>query len=121
MVNVEDDRRWWLRVTRNKLVHKRSREAREIGAGHTGFEPGEGRGACQVLGRLKRDAFDAQLEQGVMPQAIGIIAVRIPRSDLIEALREEIAERMIDIGGVTLVADSSGQAFCEPDLPVNPA
>jgi hypothetical protein len=56
-----------------------------------------------------------------VPQAIGIIAIGIPRSDLIDTLREEIAEGMVDIRGVALIADSSGQALCEPDLPVNPA
>jgi hypothetical protein len=40
---------------------------------------------------------------------------------LINALREKVTERMVNIGGVALVADRSGQAFRETDLPVNPA
>jgi hypothetical protein len=59
MVEVEDDRRWRLRVAGKEMVHKCLCEAIEIGAGHTVFKPGEGWGTRQVLGRIKRDAFDA--------------------------------------------------------------
>jgi hypothetical protein len=103
------------------MVHKGLREAIEIGAGHPVFQPGEGRGTRQVLGRLKRDAFDAQLEHGIVPQTIGLIAIRIPRRDLIDPLREKVTEGMVNVRGRALVADHRGQARCETDLPVNAA
>jgi hypothetical protein len=121
MVEVEDERRWRLRVAGNEMVHKCLCEAIEIGAGHTVGKPGGGRGTRQGLGRIKGDAFDAQRDHGVVPPTIGLIALRIPRSDLIDTRREEIAPRMIDIRRGALVAASSGQALCEPDVPVHPA
>lgn len=78
MVEVEDDRRRRRRGAGDAMVDKRLREAREIRAGHAVFEPAEGRGTCQVLGRIEREAFNTQLEHGVVPQPLGIIASRIP-------------------------------------------
>jgi hypothetical protein len=34
--------------------------------------------------------LDTELEQGVVPEAIGIIAVRIPRGNLVDTLGEEV-------------------------------
>jgi hypothetical protein len=97
------------------------REAVEIGASHAVFEPGEGRSTRQGLSRIKRDAFDAQLEHGIVPETIGIIAIRIARRDLIDALGEEVSKRMVNIRGMAFVAYCSGQAFGEADLAVDAA
>jgi hypothetical protein len=97
------------------------REAVEIGASHAVFEPGEGRSTRQGLSRIKRDAFDAQLEHGIVPETIGIIAIRIARRDLIDALGEEVSKRMVHIRGMAFVAYCSGQAFGEADLAVDAA
>jgi hypothetical protein len=121
VIEVEDNGGRGLGVTRNEVVHERPGEAVEVGAGHAVFEPGEGRGTRQVLGGVERDTLEAQLEHWVVPQTIGIIPIRIPRGNLINARREKVTERMVNIGGVALVADRRGQAFRETDLPVNPA
>jgi hypothetical protein len=104
----------------NEVVNKRLREAVEIGARHAVFEPGEGRSTRQVLSRIKRDAFDAQLEHGSVPETIGIIAIRIARRNLIDALGEEVPKRMVNIRGRAFVAYCSGQAFGEAALAVDP-
>jgi hypothetical protein len=119
MVEVEDNRRGGLRVAGKKLVHKRLRETREIGAGHAVFEPRERRGTRQVLRGIQRAAFHAQLQQGIIPQTVGIIAVRIARGALIDALREEVPEGMGNIRRVALVAHGGSQALREADLAVD--
>ena len=55
-----------------------------------------------------------------MPETIGIIAVRIPRGDLIDTLGEESPEGMIDIGSMTLLPDSSRETLGQPNLTVDP-
>jgi hypothetical protein len=121
VIEVKNNRRWRLRVAGNEVVNKRMREAVEIGASHAVFEPGEGRSTRQGLSRIKRDAFDAQLEHGIVPETIGIIAIRIARRDLIDALGEEVSKRMVNIRGMAFVAYCSGQAFGEADLAVDAA
>jgi hypothetical protein len=51
------------------------------------FEPGEGRGTRQVLRGVERDSLDAELKHGVIPETVGIIAVRIAGSNLIPKFR----------------------------------
>ena len=121
VIEVEDNRRWRLGVAGNEVVNKRMRKAVEIGARYAVFEPGEGRSTRQVLPRIERDAFDAQLEHGIVPETIGIIAIRLARRDLIDALGEEVPKRMVNRRGLTFVAYCSGQTFGEADLSVDPA
>jgi hypothetical protein len=119
MVDVEDNRRRGLGVARQKLVDKGLREAIEIGAGEAVFEAGERRGTRQILRGIKRAAFYAQLKYRIIAQAVGVITIRIARGDLIDALREEVSKRMVNIGGVALVAYRGSEALREADLPVD--
>ena len=54
-----------------------------------------------------------------MPEAIGIIAVRIPGGDLIDTLGQEVTERMVDIGRMPLVLHGSSKTFGEANLAVD--
>ena len=119
VIEVKNNRRWRLRVAGNEVVNKRMREAGEIGASHAVFEPGEGRSTRQDLSRIKRDAFDAQLEHGIVPETIGIIAIRIPRSDLVDTLGQEVSEGVIYTGLMSLVLHGSGKACGETNLAVD--
>src|SRR5215470_8685573 len=111
VIEVKNNRRWRLGVAGNEVVNKRMREAGEIGASHAMFEPGECRSTRQVLSRIKRDAFDAQLEHGIVPETIGIIAIRIARRDLINALGEAVPEWVGNIRGMAFSAYGGGQAL----------
>src|SRR5262249_46796628 len=119
VIEVKNNRRWLLGVAGNEGVNKRLREAVEIGASHAVFEPGEGGRTRQVLSRIKRDTFDAQLEHGIVPETLGIIAIRIARRDLIDTLGEEVSKRMVNIRGMAFVGYCSGQACGETDLSVD--
>ena len=121
VIEVKAKRRWRLGVTRHEMVHNRARPTGEIGARHAVFEAREGRGAGEVLGRLQGDPLYTELQHGVVPKAIGIVAVGIPAGDLIETLGEEVAEGMIDIRRVAPVTYGSGQALGQADLAVDTA
>ena len=54
-----------------------------------------------------------------MPEAIGIIAVRIPGGDLIDPLGQEVTERVVDRGRMPLVLHRRGKAFGEAKLAIN--
>jgi hypothetical protein len=102
------------------VVDERLRETVEVRTGHLMFEPGEGWGTGQVLSRIERSAFHTQLKQGIVPQTVGIIAVRIAGGELIDPLGKEVPERMGDVRRVTLVTHGGSQAFGQADLPVDP-
>jgi hypothetical protein len=54
-----------------------------------------------------------------MSETIGIVAIRIPGSDLVDTLGQEGMEGMIDIGWVPLVLYGGGKTCSEANLPVD--
>jgi hypothetical protein len=54
-----------------------------------------------------------------MPEMIGIIAVGIPRGDLIDPLGQEVTERVVDVGRMPLVLHSRSKACGEANLAVD--
>ena len=78
------------------------------------FEPGEGRDTRQVLRGIERYPLHAELKQGIVPETIGIIAVRIAGGELIDPLREQVTQRMISIRRMSLVVHSGGQGSVKP-------
>jgi hypothetical protein len=54
-----------------------------------------------------------------VPETIGIIAIRIPRGDLVDTLGQEVSEGVIYIGLMSLVLHGSGKAFGETNLAVD--
>ena len=66
-----------LRVAGDEVVHQRLGEAIDVLAVHAVFKPREGRCTGQVLSRLQGQPVDPHLEQGITPQAVSVIAVRI--------------------------------------------
>jgi hypothetical protein len=119
VIEVEDHRRRGGGGVGHEVVNKRVGKAVEIGAGHTVFEPGERRGTRQVLRGIERETCDAQLQQGIRPATIGIIAVRIAGGDLLEARGEEVPERLVNIRWMALVAHGGSQPLGEADLAGN--
>ena len=107
-------------VTGDKVVDERLREPVDIFAQcHTVLEPGEGRGACQVLRGFPGGPLHAELKQGVVPEAIRIIAVGIPGGNLVDPIRKEVPEGVVDIRRMPLVLHSSGKAFGQANLAVD--
>ena len=120
VIEVEDNGRGGLGVARNEVIDERLREAVEVGAGHAVFEPREGRGTRQVLRGIERYPLHAELKHGIVPETIGIIAVRIAGGDLIDPLGEQVTQGMISIRRMALVAHGGGQALRQADLAVDP-
>jgi hypothetical protein len=79
-------------VAGDKVVDQHAREPVEILAVDAVFKPGKGRGTRQVLRGLQGGPLHTELKQGVVPETIGIIAIRIPRSDLVDTLGQEVLE-----------------------------
>jgi hypothetical protein len=64
--------------------------------------------------------FDTELKHGVVPEAIGIIAVGIPGGELIEPLGEQVPKGMGRIRWMSCIVHSGGQAFRQADLAIDP-
>ena len=99
----------------------KAREPVELLAVDAVFQRGKGRGTRQGLRRLQRGPFHTELKQGVVPETIGIIAIGIPRSDLVDTLSQEVSEGVIYIGLRSPVLHSGSQAFGEANLAVDAA
>ena len=95
---------------------QRVHEPGEVLAVDAVCKTGKGRGPGQVLRGLQRRPCHTALQQGGVPETLGIMASRIPRGDLRETLGQEVPERMIYIGLGALVLHSGGKAVREPHL-----
>jgi hypothetical protein len=82
-------------------------------------KPGNGRGTRQVLRGLQGGPLDAALPPGVVPEPMGLMALRLPRSALVETLGHEVPQWMIALGGRSLVRPSGGKAFGAAHLAVD--
>jgi hypothetical protein len=109
------------RVAGHKGVHQRLSETIDVLAVHAVFEPREGGGTGQVLCGLQGQPLDAKLEQGIMTQAVGIVAVGIARGDLIDPLGQEVPQWMGDVRRVALVTHGRREARCEANLVIDAA
>jgi hypothetical protein len=121
VIAVEDNGSGGLGIAGNAVVNKRRREAVEIGAGHAGFEPGQGRGTRQVLRGIERSPLHAPRQQGIVSETIGILAVRIARGEVIDPLGEKVTQGRGQIRRMSPVAHCGGPTFRAAALAVYPA
>src|SRR5215217_713525 len=119
VIEVEHNGGGGLGVAGDEVVDQRVGESVEVLAVDAVFQTRQGGGTRQVLRGVQGRPLHAELKHGVVSETIGIMAVRIPGSDLIDTLGEEITERVVDIGWVPLVLYSSGKACGEANLTVN--
>jgi hypothetical protein len=63
-----------------------------------------------VLVWLQGRPRNAELKHGVVPEAIGLIAIRLPGGDVVDTLRAEVTEGVVDIRRMTLVPHGGGTA-----------
>src|SRR4029453_5601014 len=108
-----------LGIAGDEVVDQRVGESVKILAVDTMFKTGKGRGTCQVLRGIQGGPLHAELQQGVVSETLGIIAIGIPRGDLVDTLGQEGPERMIYIGRMSLVLHSGGTAFGWANLAID--
>jgi hypothetical protein len=87
MIEIEHDGRRRLWVAGNKVIHQSSRETIKVLAVALVFQTREGGRTRQVVRWVPGAPFEPQFEHRVMAETVGIIAVRIARGNLIDALR----------------------------------
>lgn len=119
MVHIKDNRLRRLGVTGNKVVDQGPRETREVFTVYLVFQTGEGRRAGSVLRGVQGGPIETELEERSMAEAIGIVPVGIPRSDLIDALGQQVTHRMVYGGLMALIMDRCREARGQPNLTVN--
>ena len=91
----------------------------EVGLFHLVLQTRERGGTGSILGRIQGPPLHPELEYGVMAETIGVIGVRIPRSDLIDALGEEVSQTMVDIGRMAFITDRRCKALGQPHLTIH--
>jgi hypothetical protein len=82
-------------------------------------KPRKGGGTCQSRCGLQGEPLHAELQQRVVPETLGIMAIRIPGGDVINTLGQAVTERVVAIGGLPLGLHSGSQAFRQAHLPIN--
>ena len=119
MVHIEDNHRGWFWVTGDELVNKGFGYAVDIPDRCRIFQTRKGGGTGQVTVGIQGLAIHPQLEKGTFAQGVGVIAILIAAGDLVNALGQQITQRMIGIGRMALIVEGLCQAVGEADLVVN--
>jgi hypothetical protein len=121
VIEVEHHRGWGLWVTGNTVVHEGAGEALEVVLVYVVLQTRQGRGTGSIGGRLQGRPLHPELEHGVSAETIGVIGIRIPCGDLLDTLGEEVPQRVVDIGLMTLITHRRREALGQANLPVNPS
>jgi hypothetical protein len=100
-------------------VAQHAREPGESLAVDAVCKPGTGRGTRQVLRGLQGRPLPTALQQGGVPETMGLIAICRPRSDVGETLGQEGPALVLYIGLMSLVLHSGGEVFGEANLAVD--
>jgi hypothetical protein len=108
-----------LRVTGDAVVDQGARAPGEILAVDAGCKTGKGRGARQGLPGSQGGPLHAALQQRVVPETLGLMALRIPRGAVGDTLGQEVSEGMIYRGLMSLVLYGRGKACGETHLAVD--
>jgi hypothetical protein len=68
--------------------------------------------------RPRRPITDT-FEQGIVPQPIGIVAVGIPQSNLVEALPHLLTAVMFNFARIALIGQKRGQPLTQPEATIH--
>jgi hypothetical protein len=121
MIHVQDDERRRCGIAGDELIGKRLGQAVDIFGRRRVLQARESGGAGQIGIGIQGLAFHPQLEHRVGAQGIGVIAVLIGAGDLEDTLGEKRVQRMVGIGGMSLVVERRGQTLGQSDLPIDAA
>lgn len=77
-------------VAGDEMIHKGPSEPVEILPVDLVLQARERRGAGSIVGRVQGRPLYPEFEHGVTAEAMGVIGVRIPRGDLIDALGQQV-------------------------------
>jgi hypothetical protein len=119
VIEIEHHGRRGLLVTGHKVIHQGGRETIEVFAVYLVFQTGEGGRAGQGLLGVQGGPLDTECEEGSAAEAIGIVSVRIPRRNLLEAWGQQVAQWMVYVGLVALLMDRRCEARGQPNLAVD--
>ena len=86
VVYIQDNGGGGLCVAGDEVVYQGACEPIEVFPVDVVLQPRERRGTGQVIGWVQGWPVHAEFEQRVTAETIGVIGVRIPRSELIDAL-----------------------------------
>ena len=106
MGHSEDTSVGRLRGPRHTVIDEGPREPREVCAVSLVFQPGEGGGTGDVLRGSQGSPRDTAWAEGSAAAALGVVPVGIPRSDVSEALSQQVAQRVGDRGAMALSMES---------------
>jgi len=118
MGDSEDTSVGRLRGPRHTVIDEGPREPREVCAVSLVFQPGEGGGTGDVLRGSQGSPRDTAWAEG-SAAALGVVPVGIPRSDVSEALSQQVAQRVGDRGAMALSMESRRTARGQPHLTVD--
>ena len=64
-------------------------------------------------------ASGTQPKHGIMAQRIAVVAIFVAAGDLVDALLEQVVQRVGDVSRMTRVVDGGAQAFGQADLAIH--
>jgi hypothetical protein len=119
VIQIENEVAWREGKACDKLVNQRFAETINILAAGRMLKARHRRRRCQRGIPIERQTTSAKLEHRVMAQAIGLIAIFVAATDLVDALGQQIGVRVRDVAGVARVDQGVRQSLGEANLTIH--
>lgn len=121
VVQIQRDRDGGLRVAGDELLDQGVGQSVDIATPQRAFQAGVGGCAGQRIVGTERGPPGGQLEQRVVTQGIGIVAVLVTRGDLKNALGQQVAHRVGGVARIAGIADRLDQPPNQTDALIDGA
>jgi hypothetical protein len=119
VVEVKHNGRRRLCITGDESIHEGPCKSIQVFPVYLGLQTRQGRGTGSIVGRIQGRPLHPEFEQGVPAETIGIIGIRIPCGDLIDALGAEVSQRMINRGLMPFITHRRREPLGQANLTVN--
>jgi len=121
VIQIQRDRARRFGVASDELLDQSLGQSVDVAASHGALQTREGGTAGQRLLGIERYPPGCQLEQRVMTQGVGVVAVLIAAGHLKDALRQQIAQRVGDVTRIAGIGNGPGQAIDQADATIDGA
>jgi len=118
VIHVQQDHRRRFGITGDEGVDEGLRQAVDVPACQAVLQPRKGRPGGERVVRIQRRTLGRQLEDRIMPQVVGVIAVGVAAGGLKDALTQQVGEAVVNVGRMAPITDGRTQALDQASLAI---
>ena len=118
MIQIENETARWAGEAGDELLDQRLAEAINILAAGGVLKARYRRRRRQRGVGIKRQATGAELEHRIVAQAVGVVAIFVAATDLVDALSQQVGVRMRDVAGMPHINQGIRQSLSQANLTI---